>query len=97
MLHTVNKSPFSSTSLDLCARFVQPGESVLLYEDAVYAAAGNTSYTPKIQELAKKVKVYALQADIKARGIAQIAEGVKVVDYAGFVDLVAEQKTNAWL
>ena len=97
MLHTVNKSPFSSISLDQCARFVQQGESVLLYEDAVYAAQAGTSYAAKIQDLLKKAKVYALSADLKARGIDKIVDGVKVVDYGGFVDLVAEQKTNAWL
>ena len=42
---------------------------------------------------------YALQPDLAARGVAgTLAEGVTAVDYAGFVDLVAEHSSNqTWL
>jgi len=47
----------------------------------------------------KKLKVYALQPDVEARGMAgKMVDGVTAVDYAGFVDLVAEHSNNqTWL
>ncbi len=48
---------------------------------------------------AKRLKVYALQPDLEARGMAgKLVEGVVTIDYAGFVDLVAEHSTSqSWL
>jgi tRNA 2-thiouridine synthesizing protein B len=45
------------------------------------------------------LKVYALDADLQARGVAdRVLDGVTVVDYGGFVDLVAEQSNcQSWL
>ena len=47
----------------------------------------------------KQLKVYALQPDVEARGMAgKLVDGVTAVDYAGFVDLVAEHPNNqTWL
>jgi tRNA 2-thiouridine synthesizing protein B len=46
-----------------------------------------------------KFKIYALASDLEARGMAdRVIDGVTVVDYAGFVDLVADHKTcQSWL
>ncbi|HDO52690.1 MAG TPA: sulfurtransferase complex subunit TusB, partial [Rhizobiales bacterium] len=44
--------------------------------------------------------LYALGADLAARGISEksVIEGISVVDYGGFVDLVAEHDVSqAWL
>jgi tRNA 2-thiouridine synthesizing protein B len=45
------------------------------------------------------LKVYALQPDVDARGMAgKLVEGITAVDYAGFVDLVTEHSNNqSWL
>ena len=45
------------------------------------------------------MKVYALQPDVDARGMAgKLADGIGMIDYAGFVDLVAEHPNNqSWL
>jgi len=40
MLHIVNKSPGERATLSSCLAHVRPGHSVLLIEDAVYAATG---------------------------------------------------------
>jgi tRNA 2-thiouridine synthesizing protein B len=47
----------------------------------------------------ENVTVYALEPDLKARGVAdKVMDGVKLVDYAGFVDLACEHdKVQAWL
>jgi tRNA 2-thiouridine synthesizing protein B len=46
-----------------------------------------------------QLKVYVLQPDVEARGMAgRLVAGVTPVDYAGFVDLVAEHPNNqTWL
>ena len=97
MLHIINKSPFDRPALDSA---LSTGEgAILLIEDGVYAAAKGGAAEAKLKAAAGKFKFYALTADLEARGIAdRVMEGVTPVDYAGFVDLVAEYKTNqSWL
>lgn len=99
MLHTVNKSPTERNALDSCLLHLKKGSAVLLIEDGVYAATKGTASARKIEEAMKTVPVYALQPDIEARGMAgRVLDGVKLVDYGGFVDLVAEHPTvQSWL
>ncbi|RDH82767.1 MAG: sulfurtransferase complex subunit TusB [endosymbiont of Galathealinum brachiosum] len=97
MLHTINKSPFNTSSLESCIRFVSADDVVLLFEDAVYAATGNTNKSYLVESLLKTCKVYALSADIKARGVDDLIAGVETTDYDGFVDLVEAHNVQAWL
>jgi tRNA 2-thiouridine synthesizing protein B len=99
MLHTVNKSPLERNTFDSCLAHVKKGSAVLLIEDGVYAAVKGTASAKKIEQTMKTVPVYALQPDIEARGIqGRILDGVKLVDYGGFVDLAAEYPTvQSWL
>jgi len=99
MLHIVNKSPFECSSLESCLRVAQPGAAVLLIEDAVYAAIQGTAAPAPVREAAGKLRFYALAPDVEARGMqGRIAEGVELVDYGGFVDLVTSHNTvQSWL
>ncbi len=100
ILHTVNKSPFERNSFETCLKFASPGSSLLLIEDGVYAVLKGTSAEAQVREALGSLNVYVLGPDLKARGFAEgrVIEGVKVVDYAGFVDLAAENdKVQAWL
>ena len=100
MLHTVNKSPFDKNSLDTCLKLAKAGSSILLLEDGVYAAMKGTVAEGKVREAPAKHKVYALAPDLKARGMGEdrVIDGIALVDYAGFVDLVeASDKVQAWL
>ena len=99
-LHTVNKSPFEKNSLETCLRLSKAGSSILLYEDAVYGALKHTVITDLVSSAAGDRKVYVLEPDLKARGLSadRVIEGVEMVDYAGFVDLVdASNKVQAWV
>ena len=98
MLHIVNKSATERGALDSCLAMATQGSAVLLIEDAVYAATSGSTAAAKIQAAAG-LKVYALGPDLAARGMAgRVLEGVNVVDYSGFVDLVAEHKAcQSWL
>ena len=99
MLHIVNKSPYERNSLESCLRLAQTGSAVLLIEDGVYAATRGNSVEEKLREAMKRVAVYALAPDLDARGMsARVIDGIKLIDYGGFVDLVCEQpNTQSWL
>ncbi len=96
MLHLVNKSPYDTCSLNTAATTMKQGDQLLLIEDAVYGAikAG------KAAGLLNGLKVSVLGPDLAARGIStdKLVDGVDVIDYAGFVDLVeANDKVQSWL
>jgi tRNA 2-thiouridine synthesizing protein B len=99
MLHTVNKSPFEHKALEACLKFARQGSAVLLIEDGVYAAARDTAVSRQLQEALKSVQIYALKPDVEARGMQnRVMDGVRLVDYGGFVDLVAEHNAvQSWL
>ena len=97
MLHTVNKSPFSNNSLESCLRFVREGDVILLLEDGVYAAAEKTIKSHLVEGVLKTNAVYAIQADIKARGVDALIEGVELADYNDFIKLLESHRSNAWL
>lgn len=99
MLHIVNKSPFDKNSLESCLSCAQDGSAILLYEDGVYAVLKGSAVAEKLQSAMSNITVYALEPDVKARGIAdKVLDGIKLVDYDGFVDLTCEKEAvNSWL
>ncbi len=99
MLHIVNKSHLHTSALQTCLRMAQPGHALLLIEDAIYAASLAGAESAGLKQALGQLKVYALQPDVEARGMAgKLSDGVTAIDYAGFVDLVAEHPNNqSWL
>lgn len=99
MLHIVNKSHAQTSSLQSCLRLAQPGSTLLLIEDAIYAATKAGAEASGLSAARQSLKVCVLQPDVEARGmVGKLIDGVQAVDYAGFVDLVAEHPTNqSWL
>ena len=100
MLHLVNKSPFERNSLQSCLRLARAGSSILLIEDGVYAAIDGTAHSTDVRNRLDDLNFYVLGPDMSARGLREstLTDGVKVVDYGGFVDLVVEHDvTQSWL
>ena len=100
MLHTVNKSPFERRTLDTALRHAIKGAGILLIEDGVYAAFDGTVVADKVKAALSDHKIYVLGPDVEARGMSKhhVIDGLEVVDYGGFVDLVTEyDKVQAWL
>ena len=100
LLHTVNKSPFEKNSLKSCIRLSAEGSSILLFEDGVYGALKGTENSDMVANATSKVTIYAMGPDLDARGVNKdnLIDGVKVVGYGEFVDLVAEHSaTQSWL
>ncbi|GMT42881.1 MAG: multidrug MFS transporter [bacterium] len=96
MLLTVNKSAFETRNLENCLKYATEDTPVLLYEDAVWAAASGTSIEPMMREALKKYQIFALQEDLKTRGLKNVIDGIKVVDYAGFVELAEKHVVCSW-
>lgn len=99
LLHTVNKSPFEKNGLDTCLRLSTPGSCILLIEDGVYGALAGGALAAQLQDALRERKIYALGADLQARGIApaRLIDGVEVVDYPGFVELAARcDRIQSW-
>ncbi len=96
MLHLVNKSPHDGCNLDTATSIMKDGDSLLLIEDGVYGAikAG------KAASLLEGRSVSVLGPDLAARGISEdkLVDGITIVDYAGFVDMVAaSDNVQSWL
>lgn len=99
MLHIVNKSPFEKRTLDSCLRLMGENSVLILIEDGVYAVAKGNVLEAKIKRAIAATQVYALWPDLEARGMQDVViDGVKLVDYGGFVDLVTEHSSvQSWL
>ena len=99
MLHILNKSPFDSNALDTCLRMALPGHALLLIEDAVYAATQGSAAAERMRKAAARLSLFVLQPDLDARGMTgKQLDGITLVDYAGFVDLVEKYPTSqSWL
>jgi tRNA 2-thiouridine synthesizing protein B len=95
----VNKSPTERNVLESCLKYLKKGSVVLLIEDGVYGALKGSTTTKMVEQTLKNFPIYALYPDIEARGMQdRVIDGIKLVDYSGFVDLVAEHTTvQAWL
>ncbi len=98
MLNIINKSPLERNSLDTCLATAQGG-AILLIEDAVYAATRGTAVEERVREAMRRHTICALLPDLEARAVAdRVLDGVRTVDYGGFVDLVAEHAScQSWL
>ena len=100
MLHIINKSPFERNAFDSCLRVAKSGDSILLIEDSVYAAMAKADHAEKITSRMEDFSFHVLGPDVAARGLndTPLIEGVNIVDYEEFVDLVVRHDvTQSWL
>ncbi len=99
-LHTVNKSPFERNALESAITHAVKGNALLMIEDGVYGAMQGTQKSGMVSDAINDISFYVMGPDLKARGIdeTRIIDGIKIVDYSGFVALVAEHDvTQSWL
>jgi tRNA 2-thiouridine synthesizing protein B len=99
-LHTVNKSPFERSAFVSALNHLRPGDALLMMEDGVVGVRKGSAFAGLLENAAKSCSVYVLGPDLAARGMGEtdMIAGAKLVDYGGFVDLVAaHDRTQAWL
>jgi tRNA 2-thiouridine synthesizing protein B len=97
MLHMINRSPLGSPSFESALRVAAKGSPFLLLEDGVYAARHGTKAEALVASALALHPVYALEPDLKARGIERVIEGIRVIGYDGFVELVEQHNPVPWL
>ncbi|MEZ7909292.1 MAG: sulfurtransferase complex subunit TusB [Pseudomonadales bacterium] len=84
ILHTVNKSAYSTSILTDLEKFLAKPDMILFIEDGVLGL----SHSDLISLNEACSGIYALSPDINARGIdAHVPAFVTRVDYQGFVEL----------
>ena len=99
-LHTINKSPYERVAMASAFGHVRAGDAVLMLEDGVLGARKGGTFATSLAGAGTACAVYALGPDLEARGMKpdDLAAGVQVVGYDGFVDLVANHaRVCAWL
>lgn len=98
-LHTVNKSPFSHTTLASCLQICGKQDGILLLEDGVFGALNNAPCAEELTTMIEAgVKVYVLGIDVNARGLVEkLRSDVFLTDYNGFVQLSIEHNcVQSW-
>lgn len=89
VLHLIQRSPFSSTTLSDCLNILGNEDSLLFMQDGVYIQ--NHPTLPDIIN-----PVYVLQDDLKARGLLTSTLG-KSINYQEFVLLCTQhEKVISW-
>ena len=89
LLHTVSKSPASSSALESCLRCLADGAIILLLEDGVYAALQGSAWADAIADSTKCC--YVILADAAARGLEdKLDRRFLTAGYDDFVRLSTE-------
>lgn len=94
MLHILRHSPGSETRFASCLRGLGAQQSLLLIEDAVYGLLPRSRTLNSLLILPGSVRLYAMEADVLARGLAldDLPDRVKIISYADMVKLCVDHK-----
>lgn len=98
-LHTINKSPFSNTSLSSCIKICSKNDAILLLEDGVFGALTSAPDAEQLQQLIDSgTRIFAITDDVKARGLSnKLLPAIELVDYNSFVQLTIEHRcVQSW-
>jgi len=74
-----------------------PGDVLLLLEDAVIGVMENNTFSELIKKTMENNEVCVLEPDMRTRGVTRPIEGIKKIDYDGFVELVEQHNITSWL
>lgn len=99
-LHIIDRSIRDPSRLNHVLNRSGPKSAILFIQDSVYALTASNTAAKSVARCMKTNTVYALSADLKARGIGadEIVSGIILIDYPEFVDLtLACPKINRWL
>ncbi|MBM7061803.1 sulfurtransferase complex subunit TusB [Pseudomonas sp. UL073] len=96
-LHILSHSPFSDSRLTSCLHLLGAHDGLLLTGDAAYAVQPGTVQLQALTLISERVKLYALDEDLQARGLSAPPR-LEALDYPAFVELCTRyDKVNSWL
>jgi len=87
-LHIFLRSPSTATEMEEGLRFAQPGDGIVLAQDAVFALR-TVEKEINTEASTRNLKFYALKPDMRARSIEATAP-VQPIDYDDLIDLLGE-------
>lgn len=99
MLHILRHSPHIESRFASCLRTISSGHNLILIEDAVYGLLPGTTARKALEYLPGMIGVYALDADLHARGVAldDLPSQVRIINYPMMVELCVEHaKVISW-
>ena len=97
MLFTINKPILSSNSFDSALRIAPDSSPFLLYEDGVYNALPGAETETVVKKAMQAHPIFAIDIDLQARGIKNVIEGIEIISYDGFVQLLEEHDAVPFL
>ncbi len=98
-LHLLNSSPRHTEPLQQCLRLMGDQDGIVLMEDGVLWAKRTPINQTFFERVTTDQKLYAVSADLSARGIASndCLEKVTVINYEEFVNLTINYAgTHSW-
>ncbi|GEM_PF-621286 len=91
MLHLIYQSAIDNALLQRISSL----DSVVFLENAIFQINKNGTLNPELEQmLNNRINFYVLDVELETRGvnIAELVEGVKVINYQGFVELTENSK-----
>jgi len=91
MLHLIYQSAIDSALLQRISSL----DSVVFLENANFQINKNGTLSPELEQmLNNRINFYVLDVELETRGIniAELVEGIKVINYLGFVELTESNK-----
>lgn len=95
MLHIIAKSPIEPLMLDR----IDAGDAVLFIRSAVLVLLSGNILRERLKTMSIQNQLFTLSPDLAARGISagELLEGIRIIDYADFVELTIEHPViNSW-
>lgn len=95
-LHILARGPSAGSPLTRCLQSMNPGDALLLIDDAVRAAIPGEHGGAALGEPGPGFAIYALMPSLVERGLSgtQLIAGVGLIDFDGFVDLTTNFETS---
>lgn len=97
-LHVLSQSPFADDRLHSCLRLLGDNDGLLLSGDAVYALLPGSALRQSLEQLDPAIRLFALDEDLLARGLADLPDNATALDYPAFVEACCHfERVNSWL
>ena len=85
-LHLIQNNLSITTLERLLLRLAADGDSLLFLNDSVFVLLQAEFNSEKFYQLTRKLEVFAIDEQLKARNINEFADNVKVISFGDFVE-----------
>ena len=93
MLHIISKASLLNDPMVRISDYIQPSDTILLIQDAIYVAYQNNAQISDFIALGGDVCI--LKPDAVARGMSSTGgNSINYIDFKGFVELTARYETS---